>query len=478
MRGGPVVRRQHAQRSIFEMILPDGDQLWDAELRRIDEVLEDEALIDAVEEALKRRRPKSHLLGRPGTPAAVALRMLVLKHLYDWSFQDCVREIRGSLIYRAFCRIDCEAVPDDKTLIRLAQVLGSEVLKRILERLVEVARGRRVVRGRRLRVDTTVVETNIHHPADSTLLQDGVRVITRTLYKIRHVVGKLRFRDRTRSVARRVFQIVLASRKLGHDGQAELKKVYRRLIGATRAVLREAKRAVASAQRRAKQWAPALRRQVRGFGQQVKQMSRLIQRVLHQTRARVLKGDTHHPDKVLSVFETHTEAIRKGKKVKPTEFGKLVKVQEAENQFITDYQVCPQRVPDGALWEASLERHQQLFGSPPYLATADPAFASAANEAQAAARGVRRVALPHRGRLSAPRRAHQRQPWFRRAMRWRTGCEGRISALKRRHGLARCRYHGAQGMERWVALGVIANNLLALARAAPPSKKRTATGRE
>jgi len=247
-----VVRRQHAQRSIFEMILPDGDELWDAELRRIDEVLEDEAWVDTVEEALKRRHPKSHLLGRPGTPAVVALRVLVLKHLYDWSFPDCVREVRGSLIYRAFCRIDCAAVPDDKTLIRLAQALGPEVLKRILERLVAVARRRRVGRGRRLRVDTTVVETNIHHPTDSTLLQDGVRVLTRTLYKIRRVVGGLRFRDRTRSVARRVFQIVLASRKLGPDGQAEVKKVYRRLRGSTRAVLREA-------QRRVKKLAPALR---------------------------------------------------------------------------------------------------------------------------------------------------------------------------------------------------------------------------
>ena len=176
-----MVRRQHAQRSVFEMILPDADQMWDPELRRIDEVLEDEALIDTMQEALSRRWPKSHLRGRPGTPAAVVLRLLVLKHLYDWSFAECVREVRGSLIYRAFCRIDCERVPDDKTLVRLAQALGPEVWKQVLGRLVEVAQQRKVVRGRKLRVDTTVVETNIHHPTDSSLLQDGVRVITRTL---------------------------------------------------------------------------------------------------------------------------------------------------------------------------------------------------------------------------------------------------------------------------------------------------------
>src|SRR5205814_7498906 len=142
-----------------------------------------------------------------------------------WSFEECEREVRGSLVYRAFCHIGYEAVPDDTTLIRVAQALGPEVLKAMLERLVEVARRRQVVRGRKLRVDTTGVETNIHHPTDSTLLQDGVRVLTRTLHKIRRVVGKLRFRDRTRSVSRRVFAIAAESRKLGEEGQAGLKKV-------------------------------------------------------------------------------------------------------------------------------------------------------------------------------------------------------------------------------------------------------------
>src|SRR5207302_472277 len=151
----------------------DGDKLWDPTLRRIDEVLQDEGMTDLVVEALGRRWRHSVGRGRPGTPAEVVLRMLVLKHLYDWSFEECEREVRGSLVYRAFCRIGCESVPDDKTLIRLAPALGPDVLQRIVERLVRLARQRRVVRGLRLRVDTTVVETNIHYPTDSSLLADG-----------------------------------------------------------------------------------------------------------------------------------------------------------------------------------------------------------------------------------------------------------------------------------------------------------------
>jgi len=472
-----MVRRQHEQRRVFEMMLPDGDQLWDATLRRIDEVLADEALVERVEDALARRRPQSRRRGRRGTPAAVVLRLLVLKHLYDWSFADCEREVRGSLVYRSFCRIDCERVPDQKTLIRLAQAVGPEVCQQIQEHLVALARQRRVLRGRKLRVDTTVVETNIHHPTDSTLLGDGTRVITRTVKKLEGLVGKARarFRDRTRSVRHQIFAIVQQSRRVGKQLPAKMQVAYRRLIGTTRAVLREARRAAEGAKRKARRMAWEVQQQVKELSQEVARVSELTRQVIAQTRARVLKGDIHYPHKIFSVFETHTEAVRKGKAAKPTEFGKVVKIQEAENQFITDYQVCVQRVPDQALWGPSLQRHQELFGRPPELATADGGFASAANERQAQDLGVKHVALLRRH--TDPRHASRpalRSRWFERARQWRTGCEGRISALKRRHGLRRCRYRGLRGMQRWVGLGVIANNLLVLGRAAPPGKRRKA----
>src|SRR5262249_26212921 len=168
--GGPMVRRAYCQRSLVEALLPDGDKLWDDELRAIDAVLDDDAIVDLVDAALRGRRPHSATRGRRGTPVVVVLRMLVLKPLYDWSFAECERVVRGSLVYRAFCRIDGEPVPDAKTLIRLAALLGPDTLKGIVARLVQVARERRVARGRRLRVDTTVVETTIHYPTDSTLL--------------------------------------------------------------------------------------------------------------------------------------------------------------------------------------------------------------------------------------------------------------------------------------------------------------------
>jgi IS5 family transposase len=385
--------------------------------------------------------------------------MLVLKHLSDWSFEECEREVRASLFYRAFCRIDCEIVPDAKTLIRLSQAIGPEVLRAILERLTVLARQRRVVRGRRMRVDTTVVETNVHYPTDSTLLSDGVRVITRTVNRLAKEVHRRRLaiRDRTRSLTRRVFRIARASRQIlkSEQSKARMKKLYREAVAIARAVIRDADRVVKQLPRPSS----AKRRMVQSLKDRIQETVALTRRVVAQTKARVFGGNTHYPDKVISIFEPHTEAIRKGKSAKPTEFGKLVKIQEAEGQFITDYSVCQKRVPDGDLWVASLQRHKELFGRAPSLATADAAFASNANRKAAEDIGVRRIALPRHSR-KPPEKENRR--WLRRALRWRTGSEGRISALKRRHGLRRCRYRGTRGIDRWVGLGVIANNLWAM----------------
>jgi IS5 family transposase len=246
--------------------------------------------------------------------------------------------------------------------------------------------------------------------------------------------------------------------------RAALVQSYRTLMATARAVLRDADtmvRRLGQRRRTASPQAEPILQRVQG---QLQHMRPLLHRVLAQTRARVMGGDTHVPDKVLSVFEPHTETIRKGKIAKPNEFGKLVTIQESEHQIITAYEVHARRPADVTLWTPALDRHQTIFGRAPDLAAGDRGFSSAANEQAAADRGVRRVILPRRGPKSPARRAYERQHWFRRGQRWRVGCEGRISVLKRRHGLRRCRYHGVDGMHRWVGFGVIADNLINIGR--------------
>src|SRR2546427_375067 len=239
----------------------------------------------------------------------------------------------------------------------------------------------------------------------------------------------------------------LAAGCVREQSQAKMKVLYQGLMRIMRAVVRQAEAALARARNR-------------HHAAQLPTMVELIRQVLAQTRARVLRGDTRYPGKVVSLFEPHTEIIRKGKLAKPTEFGRLVKIQEAEAQFITDYAVCEHRQSERALWAPALDRHIALFDRAPQLAVADGGFASRTNERAAQDRGVRHVVLPRVSREKRSRIA-------RAALRWRTGSEGRISALKRRHGLRRCRYRGVSGMQRWVGLGVLANDLLALARAGP-----------
>ena len=458
-----MVRRRQRERSLFEVLLPDGHKLWPEWLRRIDTLLEDEAVIEAVAEALEARWPQSRRRGRPGTPAEVVLRMLVLKHLFDWSYDDLEREVRPNLVYRAFTRIDAGEVPDAKTILKIAHVLGPDAVAQLHRRVVDVARRAGVTHGRRFRIDTTVVETNVHYPTDSSLLQDGVRVLTRTMQRASTALGDQpgRIRNRLRSVMRRVLIIGYEARS--PQTRAALVQSYRKLMATTRAVVRDAGTMVRRLGQRARTASPEVQPTLQRAQEQLRQVRPMVQRVLAQTRARILGGDTHVPDKVLSIFEPHTETIRKGKVATPNEFGKLVTIQEAEHQIITAYEVPTKRPADVTLWTPALDHHQAIFGRAPDLAAADRGFSSATNEQAAIERGVRRIVLPRQGRKSPARRAYERQRWFRRGQRWRVGSEGRISVLKRRHGLDRCRYHGLDGMKRWVGLGVIANNLVSTA---------------
>jgi len=186
--------------------------------------------------------------------------------------------------------------------------------------------------------------------------------------------------------------------------------------------------------------------------------------VVRQTKARVFQGVTQLPGKLVSLFEPHTEIIRKGKAGKPNEFGKLIQVQEAENQIVTHYEVLEERPSDRHLLQAAVEAQRRKLGRVPQLVAADAGFYSQAQEEGVQALGVNHVSVPNRSTRSAARRQLEKQRWFKQGQKWRTGCEGRISVLKRRHGLARSRYHGSDGMRRWVGLGIIADNLINLGR--------------
>jgi IS5 family transposase len=456
------------------LINEEVEPLWEEWMRQVDEVLRDEQLLEIVHEALAQRWPQSRTRGRRGTPAEVVLRLLLLKHIRNWSYSILEREVRANLVYRQFTRIGAEKVPDAKTLGRLAVALGPQIIEKIHQRVVAIACEKKLIQGRRLRLDTTVVESNIHYPTDSSLLGDGVRVLTRTMKRIAKIAGAAgaKLRDRTRSVRHRVMEIGRASRSRASQGQERMKNCYRKLLSSTSRVVGQAKRFALEVASGVKHGASVTAQVcLEADRAYLEKMIPLVKQVMHQTRERVFKGNTHVHGKLVSLFEPQTEIIRKGKAAKPTEFGKMVKIQEAEEQIVTDYAVYDERPSDCDLLLPALDVHEQLLGRTPRVVTADAAFFSQNNESAAQARGVKRVAIPNANTKSAERKKLQKKRWFRNAQKWRTGSEGRISLLKRRHGLNRSRYKGPSGMKRWVGLGVIADNLINIGRALAASSE-------
>lgn len=411
-----MIGRRYQQRSLFEAVIGPMEKmvegLIEPELRRLDEILADEGLVEAVVEGLAVRHPHSRRRGRPGTPAEVALRMLVLKRLKGWTFDETEREVRGSLVYRQLVRVYFERVPDAKTLIRLSAAIGAEGVQSIHERLVEMAREDGVIRGRRARLDTTVVETKVHYPTDSSLLVDGVRVLTRGMKRIELATRSATegVRNRMRAANRRLLEIGRAARSLVRKQARErLERGYRRLLALTGAAVRDAERIVSElaggARISVSENAAGLVERAR---RKLEATLPLVGRVIAQARARIFGGNTRYPDKLLSLFEPHTEAIRKGKASKPTEFGKFVKIQEAENQIVVDYGVYERRIEDQALLLPAIEAHVRIFGKAPRLIAGDRGFWSAKNKREAKAAGVAKVCIPALGRLSQEQRADPR----------------------------------------------------------------------
>jgi IS5 family transposase len=459
-----VIETRRAQRSFGDgLIAAEVADLHEAWMRQADRALDDPQIVAVVHEALAQRHPQSRKRGRRGVPAEVVLRLLVLKHIRNWSYQVLEREVRANLVYRDFTRVGGAKTPDAKTMGRWGVALGPAVIEQVHARIVQIAHDNGVTPGRRLRIDTTVVETNIHYPTDSSLLGDGVRVLTRTMKKIAGIAetAGAKLRDRTRSVRHHLLNIARAARSKSQPNQDKLTEIYGKLLAATGRVVGQAKRfsrEIAGGVKRAAD--PHRQLRLVALRQQLEQMLPRIGQVMRQTHARIFAGDTHSEGKIVSIFEPSTEVIRKGKAGKPTEFGKMVKLQEAENQIIIAYEVYNRRPSDGDLLIPAIEIHEAKLGRTPHLVAGDAGFYSSKNEAAAKKRGVKRVCIPNRSTKSAARKREQRKRWFRNGQKWRTGCEGRISVIKRRHGLIRSRYKSDDGMKRWVGLGVIADNLL------------------
>jgi len=390
--------------------------------------------------------------------------MLILKHLYQWSYKECEGRVADSLVLRWFCRVAFHEVPDGSTLFRWEQTLRVETVHTLVDQAARLARQAKVTKGRKLRLDATCVQTTIHHPTDSGLLVDSVRVLSRFVQRAKGLVKdrltnvQAACRSRLRSARQTAQTLHRQLRRKVEEKEAQQKALYQKLIQTAEQMVRQSQQVIAVLGERSEQ-------QARRLLKEAQRVLPLVERVIAQTRSRVLEGKKMAAgEKVLSLFEPHTRAIPRHKGGALVEFGRHVILDEVEGGIVTRFQILEHPTEHGQALEA-VAHHQALFEHPPNLVAGDRGVQSAETEERLKAAGVKCVAIPAAGKLSPERQALERTRRWRRGYRWRAGIEGRIASLRRDYGWRRSGYHGQDGMERWLGLGVIASNLRRIARA-------------
>jgi transposase, IS5 family len=459
-----VSRATARQISFADLELMRQGTRLEPQLQAITDFLDDhKELIEWVRRDLVRglKKPGS---GRRGLTPQQILRALILMRVKNWDYRELRERIADGLTLRQFADFYCDRVPKHDAFSRGFNRLTPATLEAINDLVVQAAVDLGLEDGGKLRVDTTVVQTDIHHPTDNTLLWDVVRVVTRLIGRLGKVL-KLRrikgFRNRTRSARRRMYVI---QRMTTRQRQTEQTGTYRELIGIAEEVVASARQVLESTSGlRGKDLLADMA--IEEIRKEIEEYCRLGSCVINQARRRVLEGEqVPNAEKIYSIFEAHTDLIKRGKVRTPVEFGHKVFLAESAQGLITQYEVLKGNPVDEVHVAPSLERHIETFGRVPELYGSDRGFFSEKNVASCAQQGVAVVCIPQRGGKKAPEReAYEKSADFKAGQRFRAGIEGRISVLFRGRGMKRCLAVGHERFELLVAAAVLANNLMNIA---------------
>ncbi len=393
----------------------------------LDTVLNDKSLVKELAKDLP-----DAAVGRNRTSAERILRMLVLKHQKQLSYGDMARQLNYDIEDRWFCRID--KAPCFKTIQNQLALISEQTIKNINDRILSQARKQKLTNGKRMRVDSTATEMNIHYPTDAGLIKDAMGVMGRLLKKS--------------GIKNNFFKNIKAKLK---KPLALLRTIGRRNKEVAKEVLSEVAEIGRQAVDKTKHLKDKFIRHYRG----------LLDKVVRQAM-QVSKGNLKIKNRIVSVFEPTARAIRRGKAGKPTEFGKVVQIQEDE-AFVTGWQISGVMKDEAFLTEA-LKKHRQLFQKAPDETATDRGYWSPENFELLKRSKVKHISLPKKGKLNSQEKLRQRTYHFKKLQRWRAGGEAKISWLKRKFGLRRCLNKGEDGFARWVGAGILANNLIVMAR--------------
>lgn len=429
------------------------------ELRKISEILESEPRIrELILHDLQEASGATEATGASGMSAAQVLRALVIKQINGFSYRELAFHLADSRTYRAFCRLGIDgSSPSKSTLQSNIKAIRAATLRQVNQILLEVAVAEGVEDGAKVRFDTTGVESDIHHPTDSGLLWDSVRVLVRLMGQAREILGAdvVRFSDRTRRAKRRRKEINTASRKTQRKAPyRDLLKVTAEVYGdavSVREVL-EGNYGIGSAERAV----------LVGIAEQLDHFLPLVQRVMGQTRQRVLDGErVPAADKIVSIFEPHADIIAKGGR--EITYGHKVCLAAGRSSMVLDCDVLDGNPPDSTLAVDLVQRQIELYGASPRQVAFDGAFASKCNLEQIKDHGVQDVAFAKRVGLEISDMASS--SWiYQRLRKFRAGIEGIVSFLKRAFGMGRCPWRTLPSFRSYVWSSVVACNLMVLAR--------------
>jgi IS5 family transposase len=448
-----VLRETDPQTTMWELLLPEEAKRLPAELAAVDAYLDDECFIGPWRGLFSAR------LGRPSVPIDTLLRLLYLKHRYRLGYESLCREVADSIGWRRFCRIGLDRpVPHPTTLVKLVRRAGPEVIQELNAALLEKLVAGKLLRARKLRVDTTVVEADIDYPTDADLLEHAVRKLGGLVRRVkaRGAARRTRFRDRGRAAGRRMKQLARTLRRRTGVAIAEVDRLTGEVAQIARQTLKQVQVVAGNARR-----AGARRSGDGRLGRLVDALEETIAatgRLLAQTDQR-LAGNRVIPDRLVWLSDPDARPIRKGKPRHPTQFGYTLLLAEEERGFVCDHQLQRGNPPDAPQLVPSVQRVVAVTGRTPGTVVGDRGFGTAANDQALEALGVKRVGLQRTGTPGKARLALERTRRFRRLRTWRVGIEARISHLKRSFGLRRTRLRRLGGARTWVGLGIFAYNL-------------------
>jgi transposase, IS5 family len=472
------------QVSLWEAVLPPELLTLPAELARVDALLDDPVFFTPFVAFFDLR------IGRPSTPMETYLRLMFLKFRYRLGYESLCREVSDSITWRRFCRIPLDAaVPHPTTLMKLSTRCGSAAVNGLNEALLAKAVEAKVLRTNRVRADTTVVPANVCYPTESGLLAKAIRRIGAAGARVHDAGGavRTRLRDRSRAAGTRAHSIAakLRSRsQLGRDqvkdgvvrvtgeladlAQAATRDAQRLLVNARRS-LRQAQAKAAQLARAGVRDAAAGRRRGR-LARAVNDLADLLEataKIVGQARQRIAGITPEGASRVVSLHDRDARPIAKGRLGKPVEFGYKAQVVDNDDGIVVDHQVHVGNPADAPQLAPAIDRVTARTGRAPRTVTADRGYGEAAVEQHLADLGVRTVVIPRKGRPGAARQKVEKRPAFRRTIKWRTGCEGRISTLKRGYGWDRTRLDSLEGAKTWTGQGIFTHNLIKIAALTP-----------